>query len=152
MNIDSVETIRKWAEPLADEEGLFLVDVELKHGKVPELWILVDSEESRGILDACSRISRKLGERLEEESEFKGTFRLNVSSPGLSRPLSDRRQYLKNKNRHARVKYKTETGYVTVNGILAEVSENGIVIDTEAGKVEDVLFDSIVETKIIPKI
>src|SRR5690625_5232279 len=100
MNIDSVETIRKWAEPLADEEGLFLVDVELKHGKVPELWILVDSEENRGILDACSRISRKLGERLDEESDFKGTFRLNVSSPGLSRPLSDRRQYLKNKNRH----------------------------------------------------
>src|SRR5690625_181166 len=85
MNIDSVETIRKWAEPLADEEGLFLVDVELKHGKVPELWILVDSEENRGILDACSRISRKLGERLDEESDFKGTFRLNVSSPGLSR-------------------------------------------------------------------
>src|SRR5690625_3865403 len=152
MNIDSVETIRKWAEHLADEEGLFLVDVELKNGKVSELWIFVYSEENRGILDACSRISRNLGERLYDESDFKGTLRLNVSSPSMSRPLSARRQYLKNKNLHARVKYKTEAGYVTVNGVLAEVSEKGIVIDTEEGKIEDVLFDSIVETKIIPKI
>src|SRR5690625_5295181 len=78
MNIDSVETIRKWAEPLADEEGLFLVDVELKHGKVPELWILVDSEENRGIRDECSRISRKLGECLVGVRVFKGRLRLKI--------------------------------------------------------------------------
>src|SRR5690625_5927781 len=87
-----------------------------------------------------------------EVFNFYVSLRVNVSSPNLSRHLSDRRHDQKNKNRHARVKYKTEAGYVTVNGVLAEVSEKGIVIDTEEGKIEDVLFDSIVESKIIPKI
>lgn len=152
MNLESVDTVRKMAEPLVQEEGLFLIDVEIRHESIPELWILVDTEENRGILDACANISRVLGQKLEDEGVFQGRYRLNVSSPGLARPLSDRRQYPKNKGRHAKVKYKDDTGYVTISGELAEVSENGIVIETDAGKVENVLFDSIAETKIIPKI
>lgn len=152
MNIESVNTVRKIAEPLVQDEGLFLVDVEIKHQSVPELWILVDTEENRGILDACANISRVLGQMLEDEGIIQGTYRLNVSSPGLTRPLSDRRQYLKNKGRHAKVKYKADAEYFSVSGKLTEVSENGIVMETEAGGIENVLFDTIVETKIIPKI
>lgn len=152
MNLESVDTVQKMAEPLVQEEGLFLIDVEVKHQDIPELWVLVDTEENRGILDACAKISRVLGQQLEDEGVFQGAYRLNVSSPGLARPLSDRRQYPKNIGRHAKVKYKADTEYVTVEGKLAEVSENGIVIGTEAEEVETILFDSIVETKIIPKI
>lgn len=144
--------IEELASPIVEQENLFLVDVEVKNAKTLEVWVLVDSEKGGVDLDACGRVSRELSFQLEDEDLFTKAYRLNVSSPGLSRPLSDRRQYLKNVGRIAKVKYKDDDSYVTVEGELSKVTDTHIEIASEDDKTVSIPFEQIVETKIVPKI
>ncbi len=152
MQSTLVDTVKKLAEPIAGQEGMFLVDVEVKGAGVPEIWVLVDTEEGGVNVDKCSQISRKLGLLLEEEEVFAKAYRLNVSSPGLSRPLSDRRQYGKNQGRTARVKYKKDGEYLTEEGTLLSANGEQIEVKIDDSRTISISFDDIVETKIIPKI
>lgn len=153
MQDESLKRIKEISYPIVEQRDTFLVDVEIKHHKVPEVWILVDSENESVSLDTYSAISREVGDALDNEDIFPNSYRLNVSSPGLSRPLSDKRQYKKNTGRVAKVKFKEEDQYQTIQGVIKEVDDNSISImfeDAEDGINID--FDSIVETKIVPKI
>lgn len=152
MQNESIKKIKEIAYPIVEQGDTFLVDVEIKHHKVPEVWVLVDSESNKVSLDTYSAMSRKIGDALDEEDIFPNQYRLNVSSPGLSRPLSDKRQYPKNKGRTAKVKFKEDDQYYKLEGVIREVNENMISIETDENEVKDISFESIVETKIVPKI
>ncbi len=153
MNQEVINTIKKVSEPLIEEEDMFLLDVEIKHQKIPEVWVLVDSVENGVNLNACSRISRKLASYIEEENLISSSYRLNVSSPGLSRPLSDIRQYDKNTGRFAKIKFKKSNEYITIEGKIVEADETVLkIVDDETGGEVEIPFDAVVETKIIPKI
>lgn len=151
MQNESIKKIKEIAYPIVEQGDTFIVDVEIKHQKVPEVWVLVDSESNNVSLDAYSAMSKKIGDALEAEDIFPNQYRLNVSSPGLARPLSDRRQYVKNKGRTAKVKFKEDDQYLTVEGVIRRVDENMLSIELDEG-VKDISFESIVETKIIAKI
>lgn len=144
--------IKEIAEPLVIQEDLFLVDVEIKHAKLLEVWVLVDSETGGVNVDVCSKISRELGFLIDAEEIFNGSYRLNVSSPGLGRPLTDRRQYVKNIGRTAKVKFESEGEYSTAEGVLEDVKETELVLLTGKDERKIIDFDQLVEIKIIPKI
>ncbi|MEX0649013.1 MAG: ribosome maturation factor [Balneolaceae bacterium] len=144
--------IKEIAEPIIKQEDLFLVDVEIKHAKLLEVWILVDSETGGVNVDVCSKISREIGFIIDSEEIFGSAYRLNVSSPGLGRPLTDRRQFAKNVGRTAKVKVQNEDKYSTVEGILEDVNETELVLLTDKNERRVIDFDKLVETKIIPKI
>lgn len=152
MDKNQIQKLKDLAVPVVEREKLFLVDVEIKHQQTPEVWILVDSEENGVNLDLCSKISRKISSLIEEEDLIKHAYRLNVSSPGLSRPLSDFRQYKKNIGRNVKVKFKNVDDYVSDEGKLSDVLQDKIVIRNEDGDDLFIPYDAIVETKIIPKI
>lgn len=152
MNSTTINTIKELAKPIVEQEDMFLVDVEVKNAKVQEVWVLADSEKGGVDLDACARVSRELSFILEEKDIFNKAYRLNVSSPGLSRPLSDQRQYPKNEGRTVKVKYKSDEEYLTVEGVLQSVNDSQIEVKPEDDKLVVIPFDNIVETKIVPKI
>lgn len=153
MSEQPTDKIKKIAQPIIEQEDMFLVDIEVMHEKKMEVWILVDSETGGVNLDACSKISRKVGFILEEENVINGAYRLNVSSPGLSRPLTDKRQYAKNSGRLVKVKYKENDEYKTVEGILADVEPGQIIeVVTDDDSRSKIMFSDVVETKVIPKI
>lgn len=153
MNQNVINTIKNISEPLIEDEGMFLIDVEIKHQKMPEVWVLVDTLNGGVDLDACSRISRTLANIIEDDNIISSSYRLNVSSPGLSRPLSDIRQYKKNIGRLAKIKFKNDDGYHTVQGKLVQADEAiVIIVDDESGTERDIPFKAVVETKIIPRI
>lgn len=152
MQQESIKKIKEIAHPIVAHKDAFLIDVEIKHQKVPEVWVLVDSEKDNVSLDTYSAISREIGNALDGHDIFPGNYRLNVSSPGLSRPLSDKRQYVKNRGRLAKVKYKENDQYQTVEGVINQVDDEKISIKPDGKEVRDISFDDIVETKIIPEI
>lgn len=152
MPKEPILRIKEIAEPIIKQEGLFLVDVEIKHAKLMEVWILVDSETGGVSIDVCSKISREIGFLVETEEVFGGAYRLNVSSPGIGRPLTDRRQFKKNKGRTAKVKLESEGEYSTIEGVLENVDEKELVLLTGKDEHKIIDFDSLVEIKIIPKI
>ena len=152
MTTETEKIIRELAEPVVVQHDMYIVDVEIKQDNGSVVWVLVDNEDGGVNVDRCSEISRELAFLLEENNVFTGAYRLNVSSPGLSRPLSDQRQYKKNTGRTARVKYKTNEGYTEVEGVINDVKSESIRVTSEDGTVTELDFSSIAEAKIIPKI
>jgi ribosome maturation factor RimP len=153
MQLDTIQKIKDLAAPLVESKDLFVVDIEHKTGSgLNEVWLYLDAQDRGVNLDECADISRELGFLIEAHELFENKYRLNVSSPGLSRPLSDVRQYKKNEGRKAKVKFKKEDEYDKAEGIIVGVDENGIMLEDQNGKSVTVLFDDIKEAKIVPNI
>lgn len=133
---------------------MFVVDVELKtHSGQTEVWVLLDAEKGGVNIDHCSEISRELGFLIEAHELFDKKYRLNVSSPGLSRPLSDLRQYKKNEGRVAAIKFKNTDGeYKKIEGVITSIQDEVVAITDEEEVETQIPFNNIVETKIIPVI
>ena len=106
-----------------DEEGYFLVDVEIK--PVNKIVVLVDGEEGVPI-EFCVSLSRLIESSLDREIE---DYELEVSSPGIGQPLKVHRQYLKCVGREVEVVALDGMKY---KGVLNSVSETGIVFTEEA--------------------
>ncbi len=152
MDAEQINIVKNLAEPIVEQEDLFLVDAEVKGADETVVWVYVDSENKNVSVEACSKISRELGFVLDAHNVIETKYRLNVSSPGLSRSLSDLRQYRKNIGRVARIKFKSPDGYKKLEGKLKEVHNHSVVIEIEDDADRTVLLEEIVETKIIPKI
>lgn len=153
MSDQLIEQLKEIAEPVVEQEDMFLVDIEVKPASTKEVWVLVDSESGGINVDTCSKISRELAFLLEEKNLIGSAYRLNVSSPGLSRPLSDPRQYKKNSGRRVKVKYRSGDDYLTTEGELSNViSGTSFDVITDDGSHKKIGFSDVVETKVIPKI
>lgn len=139
------------------DETLFLVDVVVSSAKNSQK-VLVHLDGDEGVnIDTCAEISRQLGNILEEEDLFSGSFTLEVSSPGLDLPLKLQRQYHKNIGRN--IKVLTQDN-MTRKGLLKEVTEAHIVIaeqpkgkgaQKKKGDVKEVLipFQEIKKTNVL---
>ena len=143
MTLDITNQIKELAAPLAEERGLFVVDIELKTGSGNELWVYLDAED-RGInLDECAEISRELGFVIDAHELLESKYRLNISSPGLSRPLSDARQYSKNIGRMIKLRYWEGDETKRIKGMLEQASHQKLtVIETEGKKKHRTLYSN----------
>jgi ribosome maturation factor RimP len=85
--IDVVARVTELAEPLAASLGLELAEVEYRQeGRHMVLRLYID-KDGGVTLDDCSSVSRELTEILDVEDFIQGHYNLEVSSPGLNRPL-----------------------------------------------------------------
>lgn len=90
------EQIRQLAEPVLAAAGLELVHVECL--KMKTRWVVriyMDREEGGVTLDDCALISNQLGDLLDVHDVPPGPYTLEVSSPGLDRPLQRDKDFLK---------------------------------------------------------
>jgi ribosome maturation factor RimP len=82
-------------EPEVKAEGFELVRVMMIGGKDdPTLQVMAERPDTRQLtLQDCERLSRRLSERLDAADPIEEAYRLEVSSPGIDRPLTRRRDY-----------------------------------------------------------
>ncbi len=87
MSNNLADIVFKMTEPITTEFNLELVDVEyLKEGGQYILRVYIDRDE--GVtLDDCQNVSARLSDLLDEQDPIPGTYTLEVSSPGIDRPL-----------------------------------------------------------------
>lgn len=79
--------MRDKIEPVVEEENLELVDLEFS-GVGPTSVLRVYVDRSAGVtVDQCAHLSRKISDLLDMDDLIPGRYRLEVSSPGLDRPL-----------------------------------------------------------------
>lgn len=85
--MDVREEVRHIATPLADEDGYELVDVEQSSlGRHRVIRVFLDKPGGVSVGD-CARFSRRLADCLDMNQTVPGAYLLEVSSPGLDRPL-----------------------------------------------------------------
>ncbi|GIV59125.1 ribosome maturation factor RimP [Rhodocaloribacter litoris] len=125
----------------------FIVEVRVrgrKGARVVEVFL--DSDGPLGV-DELARLSREIGFLLDVEELFDGRYHLNVSSPGLDRPLSLPRQYRKNVGRLLRVRYRAGDAVHSLQGKLKSADDDGIEIDTGRRTLR-ISFGDIEEAKV----
>lgn len=108
----------------AEMEDCFVVDI---HHSNKRLEVFVDSDSSM-TFQKCQRISRHLESYLDEEQPLGEDYVLEVSSPGLDRPLKFFRQYMKNLGRNLEV---TTTDGDTYTGKLKDATPEEIVLEAK---------------------
>ena len=105
-------------EALAENEALFLID--LIFGAEASIRVIVDGDS--GVpLSECIRISRHVEHNLDREND---DFSLEVTTPNITDPITDLRQFNKNIDRTLKVKTAEER----FEGKLIEVNEEGITL------------------------
>ncbi len=125
MNDLIVEKVRAFAEELLPSMGLELFDVQFRregHGWVLRLFI--DREDGVS-LDDCSMVSREISDYLDVEDIIEQSYHLEVSSPGLERPLRNVSDFKRFSGKKARVKLRESIGGQRVFvGIISRVHDN----------------------------
>ena len=83
------ERILSVADPLAEDMGYNIVRIRVQSGKRAKVQIMAE-RQSDGLMDVddCAKLSRAISSTLEVEDPIDGAYVLEVSSPGLDRPLT----------------------------------------------------------------
>ncbi len=142
------EKIQGVLEPMLQRSGAFLVDTEIhtdRGRKVIQVFVDTDS----GItIEQCAEISRELSRELPLTQLVQGDYQLEISSPGLDRPLRLLRQYHKNLDRTFRVKYKVDEETRFMIATLTKIENNELTFeDKKNGDSLMIPFESIIESK-----
>jgi ribosome maturation factor RimP len=137
---DSIGRVWQLAAPLAAIEGLEIVDIELKHeggrsGRV--LRVYMDKQGGPG-LEELSRVSRALSDLLDEHDDVvDGTYTLEVSSPGINRPLKRPEHFSRFVGKKIRVRTRDLiNGRRAFLGELLEVSAEKIAVSQDGARWE----------------
>lgn len=137
--------IRRRIEPIIETRHTYLIEVNLRGERNSRiLEVLVDTDA--GVtLDECAEISRHISAVVDGENLIEGRYRLEVSSPGVYRPLKLHRQYKRSIGRQLKVTYHGDDGKKTTVGVLVDVNEGGIVLKFKDGQLMEIPFSIIVE-------
>ena len=104
MKIKPVSEIQETLAPIAQELAIEIVEVEFKQGREPALTIYIDTENGVD-LNTCEAFHRAIDPILDElDPTFGAPYTLNVSSPGLDRPLKTERDFNKCMGKKVEVK------------------------------------------------
>jgi len=143
-NSATLEKVKALAEETASRFGVELVDVEM-HGRGRAKILKVFIDKPGGIaLDDCVKVSRELESLLDVEDPIQGSYTLEVSSPGLDRPLRKREDFIANTGKLARVVTSeyidNQTFFV---GMIIDVGDDSVTLDL--GKKNQVIPFSLIK-------
>ncbi len=128
------ERVRAVIHPIVLSEGMEVVDVEYRRESGGWVLRLILDKEGGVTLDDCTRVSREVGRSLDVEDVIQTAYTLEVSSPGLTRPLKTEKDFMK--YLHRLVKIRTVDPIQNrrqFKGKLLWVSENGVQIEVDGG-------------------
>jgi len=146
-----VESIIEIVEPILNDEALDLVDVEYKKlGKTWTLRIFIDRDQGITV-DDCQKVSRQVEDMIEIDDLIANPFVLEVSSPGLDRPLKKEKDFLRFKDKAVQVKtFSPMENRKNFRGTIQDCKNKILFLDEESGLIE-ISLDKISQAKPIIK-
>ena len=137
-----VDAVRELVAPLLDDKGIELVDIEANRGLVRIYIDQPGGVDLEVLTDATEVISRSL----DEADPVPGSYTLEVSSPGLERPLKTPEHFQRFVGSDVSVRARAragEAGERRLKGLLALADEEGIAVETDDGVTERVAYHDI---------
>ncbi len=121
-----ISEIEQFALPVVEELGLELVEIEFRRESGGWILRLFIDREGGVNIDDCASVSREVSAYLEVEEIINHAYKLEVSSPGLERPLKKDEDFIRFTGRKARIKLKDPVdGQRVFIGQLEAVLESG---------------------------
>jgi ribosome maturation factor RimP len=131
--------MRSLIEPIVQDHGFELVDVERRQGQAPwHLRVVVDNASGDGLvpIDSCASIAREIGVGLDAADLIPVNYDLEVSSPGLDRPLAREKDFAAACGKEVKIETRAPIDgrrrfrgeLVAFTDDVAEVSVDGVAI------------------------
>lgn len=143
--------IQEIIEPVVETLGYELVGIEyLSQGKHTLLRVYID-HESGIMIDDCERVSHQLSGLLDVEDLIRGHYNLEVSSPGLDRPLFTIEHFERFRNQKAKVKLSLPVeGRRKFTGIIHGVKDGNVLLEVDDQDIE-LPFTTIEKANLVPE-
>lgn len=132
------DTVADMVSGFLSENDLELFNVEyVKEGRTRFLRVYIDKPETDGeeryvSIEECELVSRYLSERLDEEDPIEEEYTLEVSSPGIDRPLIKDRDYVRYAGRLVDVSlYKAQNGKKQFSAVLKGLEDGVVLMEDE---------------------
>ncbi|WP_131782602.1 ribosome maturation factor RimP [Legionella gresilensis] len=141
--------IQDLIEPVVNQLGYILWGCEyLSQGKYSLLRIYIDKKDGVNI-DDCERVSKQVSALLDVEDPIQGHYNLEISSPGIPRPLFDKEHYQQYIGYGIKLKlHKPIKGKRTIKGIIQSVKEDTFILNMDDEEYE-VQFSQIIKANLI---
>ena len=146
---DVVSRVWALAEPVAESLGMELVEVDFASGGGHSvLRIFVDKAEGLSVED-CKRMSREVEARLDAEDFIPTRYHLEVSSPGLDRPLRKPGDFKRYAGRRVRIRLRSPQGKPrNLSGTLLGIEGGVVALDTGEGAPQPVSLAEIARARL----
>ncbi len=130
-------------EPLVTASGLELLEVEVKGYPGRRVVRLVVDAEDGVDIEACADLSRRVGAVLDGDELIAGSYTLQVTSPGVDRPLRTARDFARNLGRTVRVWTRPlhDERPREVVGVVAAVDDEAVTLDVGGDAIALALAD-----------
>jgi len=127
-----IRKVTELVSPVLDEMGFELVDIEYlsQYGR----WVLRIYVDKEGgiILDECARVSREVGNLMDVKDIFPHEYVLEVSSPGLNRPLKKEKDFERAIGKKVKIKMVTPiSGRRRFTGYLKKVMQGTVYLEID---------------------
>ena len=140
------ENIREIAQQVAEQNNLFLIDLIVRGSESNRVLEVFIDGEINITADECALVSREISKQIDEKELLK-SYRLDVSSPGVDRPLIYLKQYPKHLNRLFEVEYNASGESSIFKGKLISVEDE--VLTFQSNKEIKIKFPDIVKAKVL---
>jgi len=144
------ETIERLLNAPLQAEGFDIVRVIFSGERRPKLQIMVERQDGQAVsVDDCAHVSRLASAVLDVEDPVSGSYVLEVSSPGIDRPLTRLKDFDRFAGFEARVELRVPVdGRRRFRGRLLGVAEERVRLETQSEEIE-LSFDDIQKAKLV---
>lgn len=146
------EKIRAIAEPVIADLGFRLVQIKISgEATASNLMVMAENPETRRLgIDDCAKISRALSAVMDVEDPIKGAYRLEVSSPGIDRILTNENDFIEFKGFEAKLEtlFPSENGQKRYRGVINGMNGENVRLITDTGEVE-IPYSALSKAKLV---
>ncbi len=137
-------------EPMVEAAGFRLVRLRIMGGKTKTLQIMAERPDGTMNVEDCAALSRALSDYLEAEDPIEGEYHLEISSPGIDRPLTRLTDYARWAGHEARFELHNpdDTGRRRFKGLVIGIDGTDVIVEIE-GQRQSFPFRAISDTKLV---
>jgi ribosome maturation factor RimP len=150
--VTDIAGLERLIEPEVKHLGYDLVRVAMIGGSSdPTLQVMAERPDTRQLnIEDCERISRRLSDKLDLCDPIEGSYRLEVSSPGIDRPLSRLKDYADWAGHEARMTLaEPRDGRRQFSGTLEGVAGDDVKLTDKTGEAHVLPFSEISSAKLV---
>ena len=144
-------------DPVADAAGYEIVRLRLMGGQTRRLQIMAERPDGEMVVEDCARLSRAISEVMDAADPISGEYTLEVSSPGIDRPLTRLKDFETWEGYEARIELdRVAEGRKRFKGELAGVEQGedgvwqvGVNLEGDADSTLFIPFDWVLEAKLV---
>jgi ribosome maturation factor RimP len=144
--------VQELAEQVAGAQGVEVLELALRrHGRSQILSVVLDSDDPVDA-DVVEGVTKDLSRQLDEADPLQGSYTLEVTTPGLDRPLRSGRDFRRQRGHEVEIlrAASTDQGRNQVRGVVADVDDQAVMLEVEGSQIRVPLSDVVRGRVVLP--